>query len=143
MCSYMCALPVWFQVPFFREFLMGTGGIPSTRKSIKNMLRRPDGGNCVTLIVGGSAESLMSRPGHVHLYLRKRFGFIKIALQEGRPVVPVFAFGEHQLFTQDENPKGSIIRWFQDSVQKFTGGITFPDCPYKHSITFLSINVFL
>ena len=90
------------------------------------MLRRPDGGNCVTLIVGGSPESLLSRPGDVRLYLKKRYGFIKIALQEGSPVVPVFAFGEHQLYEQDDNPKGSMVRWFQDTVQKFTGGITFP-----------------
>ena len=34
-----------------------------------------------------------------------RFGFIKLALQEGRPVVPVFSFGEHLLFDQDVNPE--------------------------------------
>ena len=82
MTSYMCALPIWFQTPFFREFLMAGGLIPSSRKSIKNMLRRSDGGNCVSLIVGGSPESLLSRPGDVRLYLKKRFGFVKIALQE-------------------------------------------------------------
>ena len=34
-----------------------------------------------------------------------RYGFIKLALQEGRPVVPVFSFGEHLLFDQDVNPE--------------------------------------
>jgi len=126
MDSYMCALPVWFQVPFFREFLMAGGLIPSSRKGIKYQLQRPDGGNVVALIVGGAPESLMARPGDVRLFLKKRYGFIKIALQEGCSVVPTFAFGEHQLFIQDENPKGSAMRWFQDTIQNYTGGITFP-----------------
>ena len=60
------------------------------------------------------------------LYLKKRYGFIKICLQEGRPVIPVFSFGEHLLFDQDENPDGSWLKSFQDGIQKFTGGITFP-----------------
>ena len=49
-----------------------------------------------------------------------------MALQEGRPVVPVFSFGEHLLFDQDVNPEGSLTKRFQDGVQKYTGGITFP-----------------
>ena len=57
---------------------------------------------------------------------KKRFGFIKIALQEGCPIVPVFAFGETSLYAQDENPVGSYMRTFQDFVMNFTGGITFP-----------------
>ena len=49
---------------------MGMGGIPSSRNAIKYLLNRPDGGNCVNLIVGGANESLLSRPGDVHLYLK-------------------------------------------------------------------------
>ena len=38
------------------------------------MLNRPDGGNCVALVVGGAPESLFSRRGNViELFLQKRF----------------------------------------------------------------------
>ena len=40
---------------------MALGLIPSTRESIKYLLRRSDGGNCVALVVGGAPESLYSR----------------------------------------------------------------------------------
>ena len=48
------------------------------------MLQRSDGGNCVALVVGGAPESLYSRPGRkIRLFLKRRFGFIKLALQTG------------------------------------------------------------
>lgn len=102
MNSYLCTLPVWFRVPFFREMLMARiiratiknelgnlsrpisksrvnhpkkalGLIPSSRESIRYMLNRPDGGNCVALVVGGAPESLFSRRGNViELFLQKR-----------------------------------------------------------------------
>lgn len=34
------------------------------------------------------------------------------------PLVPVFSFGDHELWEQEENPKGSLIRAFQDKSQK-------------------------
>jgi len=127
MSTTMCTLPVWLRVPFFREILMAVGFIPATPKCIKYMLQRSDGGNCVALVVGGAPESLYSRPGRkIRLFLKRRFGFIKLALQTGASVVPVFSFGEHLLFDQDENPEGSFMKKFQDNVQKWTGGITFP-----------------
>ena len=51
------------------------------------MLQRSDGGNCVALVVGGAPESLYSRPGRkIRLFLKRRFGFIKLALQTGASV---------------------------------------------------------
>jgi len=40
------------------------------------MLNRPDGGNCVALVVGGAPESLFSRRGNViELFLQKRLDY--------------------------------------------------------------------
>lgn len=38
------------------------------------------------------------QPGRETVFLRKRKGFIRIAMQAGAPVVPCFAFGQSQTF---------------------------------------------
>ncbi len=45
------------------------------------MLKKP--GRAVALAVGGAEESLLSRPHTLDLVLKKRQGFIRIALQTG------------------------------------------------------------
>ena len=50
------------------------------------------------------------KPGDVILYLKKRKGFIKLALMTGSPVVPVFCFnmeGSYGFWF----PKGSLAEW--------------------------------
>lgn len=55
----------------------------SSLQSIVHVLRHPDGGRMAVLMVGGAAESLLSRPNKYHIILRRRRGFCRIALQEG------------------------------------------------------------
>lgn len=47
--------------------------------------------------MGGAAESLAAHPGTADLTLRKRMGFIKMAIREGADLVPVFSFGENDV----------------------------------------------
>ena len=75
--------------------------------------------------IGGAKESLDAHPGQVVLYLRERKGFVKIALEHGASLVPVFGFGENELFAQLDNPQGSLIRRLQDNLQKRLG-FAFP-----------------
>lgn len=53
--------------------------------------------------------------------LNKRKGFVKIAIQSGASLVPVFSFGEIDIFDQPPNEPGSKIRAYQDFVKKWTG----------------------
>lgn len=57
--------------------------------------------------------------------LAKRKGFVKIALQHGASMVPVFGFGENELFDQVQNPQGSMLRKVQNRLQK-TMGFSLP-----------------
>jgi len=50
------------------------------------------------LVVGGARESLETKPGHADLVLSKRKGFVKMALRTGASLVPVFSFGENDVF---------------------------------------------
>merc|ERR1712232_616463 len=48
--------------------------------------------------MGGSEESSIHVTGEERLYLRKRMGFIRFALQYGYNVVVAFSFGESDLY---------------------------------------------
>lgn len=47
---------------------------------------------------GGQKEQLLTKYGENRLYLSGRKGFVKLALEEGAHLVPVYAFGEVNLF---------------------------------------------
>ena len=70
---------------------------------------------------GGAKESLEAHPGLMKLYLAKRKGFVKVALENGATLVPVFGFGENELFDQVANPHGSIVRKIQNQLQQRMG----------------------
>jgi 2-acylglycerol O-acyltransferase 2 len=118
-CS-LCTLTTNFKIPFLREFLMGLGAVAVSKKSINHILKSGPG-KSVAIVIGGAAESLDARPKTNDLTLKKRKGFVKIALQSGASLVPVFCFGENDLFHQVSNPKGSDIRTKQEEMIKTLG----------------------
>lgn len=67
----------------------------------------------MVLVVGGAQEALYARPGNYRLVLNKRKGFIKIAIQTGAALVPVFTFGEIDILDQPSNEPGSKMRAYQ------------------------------
>lgn len=86
-----------------------------------NSLSYSTGGNVAAIVVGGAAEAFNCRPRQYKLVLKKRKGFCKVALQNGSPLVPVFSFGETDLFDQVQNPEGSTIRKIQEWLKKRIG----------------------
>ncbi|KAM4692932.1 2-acylglycerol O-acyltransferase 1 [Discoglossus pictus] len=118
---YLHILPFWFRCPFFREYAMSVGLVSASKKSVTHVLSKEDGGNAAIIVIGGAEESLDARPGNLTLHILKRKGFIKIALKRGAHIVPVFSFGENELFHQVPNPKGSVLRTVQEKLQKIVG----------------------
>jgi 2-acylglycerol O-acyltransferase 2 len=85
-------------------------------------------GNGVMIVVGGAAESLNAHPGTNDLTLKKRMGFVKVAIRAGADLVPVFAFGENDIFDQADNRPGTKLRSFQKQFQSVFGFTT----PFFH-----------
>jgi 2-acylglycerol O-acyltransferase 2 len=52
-------------------------------------------GSAITIVVGGAEESLHARPGVTELVLKKRHGFIRMAIETGSLLVPILSFGEN------------------------------------------------
>ncbi|XP_078389995.1 2-acylglycerol O-acyltransferase 1 [Cetorhinus maximus] len=119
--SYLLMLPFWFKLPFFREYIMCGGLVSSEKHSASYILSQESGGQVAVLAVGGAPESLDARPGALTLRVLGKKGFIKMALKTGAHLVPVFSFGENELFNQVENPPGSLLRNVQERLQKVMG----------------------
>jgi len=132
----LLTLSVNFFFPFTREVLMALGINSVTRSSVeKNLLRVRSGkkndegntneeqprGNAVVIVVGGANEAMDAHPGTAILTLAKRKGFVRLALKTGASLVPVFAFGENDIFDQVENPEGGVLRAFQKRVKSLIG----------------------
>ncbi|KAI8454413.1 diacylglycerol acyltransferase, partial [Phakopsora pachyrhizi] len=82
-------------------------------------------GNCLIIVVGGAEESLMARPGTSDLVLKKRLGFIRLAIKEGADLVPVFSFGENEIYDQLVSQDGSVLSKLQKGFKRLFG-FTFP-----------------
>ncbi|KAM4536718.1 2-acylglycerol O-acyltransferase 1 [Odontesthes bonariensis] len=119
--SHLLMLPFWFRVPFFRDYIMYGGLVSSSKSSLSYLVSRPEGGNVAVVAVGGASEALDARPGTLTLQVKNRKGFIKLALKHGAQLVPVFSFGENELFDQMENPTGSPLRRLQNRLQSIMG----------------------
>ncbi|CAH2105857.1 unnamed protein product [Euphydryas editha] len=122
MTCNLIALGSHFKVPFLRELGLAFGSCASSQESLLYLLdKKKHQGKCVVLFVGGAAEALDSHPGEYKVTLSRRKGFIRIAMKSGAPIVPVFSFGETDVFCPANNPQGSLLRKFQEKVKQITG----------------------
>jgi hypothetical protein len=69
-------------MPIYREFILSQG-ICSVSKTACNRILGRGPGQAIVIVVGGAAESLAAHPGTADLTLKKRLGFIKVAIQHG------------------------------------------------------------
>lgn len=108
-----------FLSPFWRDLLLAAGFVDASFKSLAAVLQRQ---RSAAVVIGGAAEvgacsfqsrgnsnfltcdrdaqALDAHPGTNDIILDKRKGFIRLALVTGTPIVPVFVFGESDLFFQ-------------------------------------------
>ncbi|KAI4564463.1 hypothetical protein MJT46_010261 [Ovis ammon polii x Ovis aries] len=110
-----------FLAPVFRDYIMSEGLVLG-KESAAHILSRKGGGNLLSIVTGDIQESLNARPGAYKLVLRNRKGFIRLTLMHGAALMPIFSFGENDIYEQVENSPGSWLRWFQDRLHKSTRG---------------------
>ena len=97
--------------------------IPPSSKSINSWFKSGTGsGQCAMLVVGGANEALLAKPGTPEIILKPKLGFIKLAIKAGVSLVPVFAFGENDVWDQDAQPdKNSLAGKFHRLFKSHTG----------------------
>jgi 2-acylglycerol O-acyltransferase 2 len=78
-------------------------------------------GRAITIVVGGARESLGAQPYRIRLVLKRRKGFVKMAIRTGADLVPVLAFGENDLYDQFQADSHPTIHKIQLLVKKILG----------------------
>ncbi|XP_077556829.1 2-acylglycerol O-acyltransferase 2-A-like [Haemaphysalis longicornis] len=115
--THLTTLQIQFNLPFHRDLLQAGGVCVASRESLDWILSSKTPGKAAVVIVGGEAELHQSRPGIYKLVLTNRRGFVRVALKHGTPLVPVFSFGENELFKQAEIPidswLGRVLAWYK------------------------------
>ena len=80
-----------------RQLFWWVGTRPASRSSIAQILKS---GKSVALVPGGVRETHHMEPGKEVLFLKQRMGFVRLAIQQGSPLLPVFAFNQTQTYTR-------------------------------------------
>ncbi|XP_058039553.1 2-acylglycerol O-acyltransferase 3 isoform X2 [Ahaetulla prasina] len=132
--SSLALLAGLFYLPMYREYMMSSGMVPVSKRSLDFLLRAGPG-HAVVIVVGGATESLDCNPGEQRVLLSGRRGFVRLALQHGADLVPVFSFGENDIFRQVQFPEGSFLRRFQLRFKQLVG---FAPCLFVGRSLFFS-----
>ena len=115
-----------FRIPLYRDYALRMGLASVSRESCENILskggRNGEGmGRAITIVVGGARESLDAKPYTLRLVLKRRKGFVKLAIRTGADLVPVLAFGENDLYDQFDAAGHPYVHKAQLLVKKFMG----------------------
>lgn len=125
-----------FLIPLLGPLLHWIGCISADSQPIREALET---GTCLLMPDGVAGIYHSSREREV-LYIQRRKGFIRLALETGALLVPIYCFGHTQLF--DVFPNKHHWSWLVDlsrrirfSIVFFLGHVYFPPLPRREPIT--------
>mmetsp|Transcript_1954 Transcript_1954/g.2415 ORF Transcript_1954/g.2415 Transcript_1954/m.2415 type:complete len:375 (+) Transcript_1954:122-1246(+) len=104
---------IMFRIPVVRELFLNMGYVDASRKVAHKVLSN---GRNITVCTGGEEESMRTVVGKDCVVLKKRKGFVRLAISHGAALVPVFGIGNNDLFQTY-----SFLIDFRMWLQKKTG----------------------
>ncbi|ETO82559.1 hypothetical protein F444_03333 [Phytophthora nicotianae P1976] len=93
-----------YYIPLGRDMCLWMGGVDASRSTGEKVLKD---GKSIVVYPGGVPEIFLTDPNskETQLVLKKRLGFIKLAMRQGADLVPTFVFGEKWLYNMWTPPK--------------------------------------
>ncbi|BAT75267.1 hypothetical protein VIGAN_01310100 [Vigna angularis var. angularis] len=121
-----------FYMPFLRHVWTWMGLTAVTKKNFISSLEA--GYSCI-LVPGGIREALFLEPHSEIVFLKERRGFVRVAMEMGVPLVPVFCFGQTNSYKWWKVP-GLIqkLARFIKIMPLFYWGIYGSPIPFKNPL---------
>jgi hypothetical protein len=105
---------VLFYVPMVREMFLAAGYRDASRPVCDRILNE---GKSLYIIIGGSREALETQKGRDLVYLKKRTGFVRLAIRHGVALVPCYTFNLVDMYDTAVTPFLALRRWLVSSMQ--------------------------
>lgn len=96
-----------FYIPGLREFSIYLGGIDCSKPILDRFLKEK---NSIGLFMGGAEEAVYSGYGKTDLLIYKRKGFFKLAIENGATLIPVYTFGNNNVYRSYKNDIFGILK---------------------------------
>lgn len=108
--------------PGFYEMFTKLGAFECTKPFVRDRLRE---GKDVALFPGGAQESEFATPGRYVCLIKPHKGFVRLALEERRDILPMWTFGDEALVPQMKETPG-VVRALQKWFKEVTGLLVPP-----------------
>lgn len=114
---YVCIADLLFRIPILGEYMALNNCRSAAKRTMQGLLAK---GHSIGVQPGGIYEQVRWDSDREVIYFPKNLGFIYLAVERGVPLVPLYIFGEGQMFKQN-----GITRTLNRAINKYTGGGTF------------------
>lgn len=99
---------LWWKFPFLRLLATRVGTVDGTPENVDRLLATDQ---LVLVLPGGLRESVKPRELRYRLMWGHRYGFVRAAIRNGAPIVPLAAIGADDLFDFVGNPYARGRKW--------------------------------
>lgn len=113
-----CA-PILFNLPVLGEHFTMANARPVDKRTLEHILGHQNG-STIAVQPGGIKEQAATRHDQEQAFFPKRLGFIRLAIKYQTPLMPLYIFGENQLYRRVNG-----MEWLTKTIYKLTG-LTFP-----------------
>ena len=90
-------------IPIVKEILLFLGCVDAGASTAHHNMKK---GRSILIFIGGEKEQLLSMNNEHKVYLKSRKGFVKLAIQYGAHLVPMYCFGENECYTTSKFAMG-------------------------------------